>query len=123
MKLIDGEALLNDIKSHVDYSPEDDYDEGWNDALDTCMEEIKQAYGGGKEEAAETPISFGGNPFTAGYLTPSEMSLKAPESDFKVVTEDNTIKALKAAREAIEDTYDTEAAIAFIDGMLTALEM
>ncbi|WFR76865.1 hypothetical protein P9166_13175 (plasmid) [Lactococcus lactis] len=35
----------------------------------------------------------------------------------------NTIKALKAAREAIEDTYDTEAAIAFIDGMLTALEM
>ena len=33
MKLIDGETLLNDIKSHVDYSPEDDYDEGWNDAI------------------------------------------------------------------------------------------
>ncbi|BAM20871.1 ABC transporter [Enterococcus phage BC611] len=123
MKLIDGEALLNDVKSHIDYSPEDDYDEGWNDALDTCMEEIKQALVKDKEEAAETPIAFGGNPFTTGYLTPSEMSLKAPKSGFIVNSNDNTIKALKAAREAIEDTYDTEAAVAFIDGMLTALEI
>lgn len=123
MKMIDGEALLNDVKSHIDYSPEDDYDEGWNDALDTCMEEIKQALVKAKEEAAETPIAFGGNPFTTGYLTPSEMSLKAPNSGFIVNSNDNTIKALKAVREAIEDTYDTEAAVAFLDGMLTALEI
>lgn len=123
MKLIDGEALLNDVKSHIDYSPEDDYDEGWNDALDTCMEEIKQALVKAKEEAAEIASAVGGNPFTTGYLTPSEMSLKAPKSGFIVNSNDNTIKALKAAREAIEDTYDTEAAVAFIDGMLTALEI
>lgn len=123
MKLIDGEALLNDVKSHIDYSPEDDYDEGWNDALEMCAETIKQACREANEEAAKTPIAFGGNPFTTGYLTPSEMSLKAPESDFIVNSNDNTIKALKAAREAIEDTYDTEAAVAFIDGMLTALDI
>jgi len=121
MKLIDEETLLNDVKSHMDYSPEDDYDEGWNDALEMCAEAIKQACREANEEAAKTPVSMDG--MHLGYLTPSEMSVKAPESDFKVVTEDNTITALKAAREAIEDTYDTEAAIAFIDGMLTALEM
>lgn len=123
MKLIDGEALLNDIKSHIDYDTEDDYDEGWNDALEMCEEAIKQACREANEEAAETPIAFGGNPFTTGYLTPSEMSLKAPKSGFIVNSNDNTIKALKAVREAIEDTYDTEAAVAFIDGMLTALEI
>lgn len=123
MKLIDEEALLNNIKSHVDYSPEDDYDEGWNDAVETCIEEIMDACSEAKEEAAEAPIAFGGNPFTTGYLTPSEMSLKAPERGFIVNSNDNTIKALKAVREAIEDTYDTEAAVAFIDGMLTALEI
>lgn len=123
MKLIDVEALLNEVKSHIDYSPKDDYDEGWNDAFETCAEAIKQAMNKAEEEAAETPIAFGGNPFTTGYLTPSEMSLKAPESGFIVNSNDNTIKALKAAREAIEDTYDTEAAVAFIDGMLTALEL
>lgn len=123
MKLIDGEALLNEVKSHIDYSSKDDYDERWNDALEMCMEEIKQALVKAKEEADETPIAFGGNPFTTGYLTPSEMYLKAPKSGFIVNSNDNTIKALKAAREAIEDTYDTEAAVAFIDGMLTALEI
>lgn len=123
MKLIDGEALLNDVKSHIDYDTLDDYDEGWNGALEMCAETIKQALIEAKGEAAEAPIAFGGNPFTTGYLTPSEMSLKAPNSGFIVNSNDNTIKALKAAREAIEDTYDTEAAVAFIDGMLTALEM
>lgn len=123
MKLIDGEALLNDVKSHMDYDMCDDYDEGWNGALEMCAETIKQALVKAKEEASETPIAFRGNPFTTGYLTPSEMSLKAPESGFIMNSNDNTIKALKAAREAIEDTYDTEAAVAFIDGMLTALEI
>lgn len=123
MKLIDGEALLNDVKSHIDCDTLDDYDEGWNDALEMCAETIKQALSKAKEEAAETPIAFGGNPFTTGYLTPSEMSLKAPKSGFIVNSNDNTIKALKAVREAIEDTYDTEEAVAFIDGMLTALEI
>lgn len=121
MKLIDEEALLNDVKSHIDYNPEDDYDEGWNDALEMCAEAIKQACREANEEAAKTPISLNGTHL--GYPAPSEMPLKAPESDFKVVTEDNTITALKAVREAIEDTYDTEAAVAFIDGMLTALEL
>lgn len=121
MKLIDEETLLNDVKSHMDYSPEDDYDEGWNDALEMCAEAIKQACREANEEAAKTPVSMDG--MHLGYLTPSEMSVKAPESDFKVAPEDNTIAALKAVREAIEDTYDTEAAVAFIDGMLTALEM
>lgn len=119
MKLIDGEALFNTIDTLKDYNPYDEWDKGWNDALEVCKDEIREA----KEEADETPIAFGGNPFTTGYLTPSEMSLKAPESDFIVNSNDNTIKALKAVREAIEDTYDTEAAVAFIDGMLTALEM
>lgn len=123
MKLIDGEALLNDVKSHIDYDTLDDYDEGWNDAVETCLDEITDALEEANEEAAETPITFGGNPFITGYLTPSEMSLKAPKSGFIVNSNDNTIKALKAAREAIEDTYDTEAAVAFIDGMLTALEI
>lgn len=121
MKLIDEEALLNDVKSLMDYSPEDDYDEGWNDALEMCTEAIKQACREANEEAAKTPVSMDG--IRLGYLTPSEMSLKAPKSGFIVNSNDNTIKALKAAREAIEDTYDTEAAVAFIDGMLTALEI
>lgn len=121
MKLIDEETLLNDVKSHMDYSPEDDYDEGWNDALEMCAEAIKQACREANEEAAKTPVSMDG--MHLGYLTPSEMSVKAPDSDFKVVTEDNTIAALKLAREAIEDSYDTEAAVAFINGMIAALEM
>lgn len=121
MKLIDEETLLNDVKSHMDYSPEDDYDEGWTDALEMCVEAIKQACREANEEAAKTPVSM--DVMRLGYLTPSEMSIKAPESDFKVVTEDNTLTALKAAREAIEDSYDTEAAVAFIDGMIAALEM
>lgn len=122
MKLIDGEALLATMTNKLE-APEDDYDEGWNDAVETCLDEITDALDKAKEEADETPIAFGGNPFTTGYLTPSEMSLKAPKSGFIVNSNDNTIKSLKAAREAIEDTYDTEAAVAFIDGMLTALEM
>ncbi|CCJ09751.1 hypothetical protein BN19_098 [Streptococcus phage SP-QS1] len=121
MKLIDEETLLNDVKSHMDYSPEDDYDVGWNDALEMCAEAIKQACREANEEAAKTPVSMDG--MHLGYPAPSEMSVKAPESNSKVVTEDNTIAALKLAREAIEDSYDTEAAVAFIDGMLTALEM
>lgn len=123
MKLIDGEALFNTIDTLKDYNPYDEWDKGWNDALETCKDEIREALKEVKGEAAEAPIAFEGNPFTTGFLTPSEMSLKAPKSGFIVNSSDNTIKALKAAREAIEDTYDTEAAVAFIDGMLTALEM
>ncbi|WVS22247.1 hypothetical protein [Enterococcus phage vB_EFaS_ZC1] len=123
MKLIDGETLLNEIKPHVDYTPEDDYDEGWNDALEMCMEVIKQALKEAEEEAAEERIALRGNPFNAGYLTPSEMSLKAPESDFKVVTEDNTLTALKLVRDAIEDNYSDEEALIYVNGMIAALEM
>ena len=122
MKLIDGEALLATMTNKLE-APEDDWDEGWNDAVETCLDEITDALDKAKGEAAEAPIAFEGNPFTPGFLTPSEMSLKAPKSGFIVNSSDNTIKALKAAREAIEDTYDTEAAVAFIDGMIAALEM
>ena len=122
MKLIDGEALLAFMTDKL-VALKDNYHKGWNYAVETCIDEITDALDKAEEEAAETPIAFGGNPFTTGCLTPSEMSLKAPESGFIVNSNDNTIKALKAVREAIEDTYDTEAAVAFIDGMLTALEI
>ncbi|WAX15277.1 hypothetical protein EF653P3_00089 [Enterococcus phage EF653P3] len=123
MKLIDGEALLNDVKSHIDYSPEDDYDEGWNDALEMCAEAIKKACCEDKEEAAEELISFRGNPFNTEYQSPSVMTLKAPESDFKVATEDNTLTALKLVRDAIEDNYSDEEALIYVNGMIAALEM
>ena len=42
MKLIDGEALLTTMKNKLEY-PEDDYDEGYQDAVETCMDEIKAA--------------------------------------------------------------------------------
>lgn len=122
MKLIDGEALLATMTNKLE-APEDDYDEGWNDAVETCLDEITDALDKAKEEASETPIAFGGNPFTTGYLTPSEMSLKAPESNFKVVTEDNTLTALKLVRDAIEDNYSDEEALIYVNGMIAALEM
>lgn len=121
MKLIDGEALLATVENIMEYPVEDDWDEGWNNAVESCMDEITAALDKANEEAAKTPVSMNG--MCLGYPAPSEMSLKAPKSGFIVNSSDNTIKALKAAREAIEDTYDTEAAVAFIDGMLTALEM
>ncbi|ALO80763.1 hypothetical protein [Enterococcus phage vB_EfaS_IME198] len=123
MKLIDGEALFNTIDTLKDYNPYDEWDKGWNDALETCKDEIREALKEAKEEAAETPIAIGGNPFTTGFLTPSEMSLKAPESDFKVVTEDNTLTALKLVRDAIEDNYSDEEALIYVNGMIAALEM
>lgn len=123
MKLIDGEALLNEVKSHIDYSPEDDYDEGWNDALEMCAEIIKQDLVKAKKEASEAPIALGGNPFTTGYLTPSEMSLKAPESNFKVVTKDNTLTALSLVKESLEECLDAERTLIYVNGMIAALEM
>lgn len=123
MKLIDGEALFNTIDTLKDYNPYDEWDKGWNDALETCKDEIREALKEAKGEAAEAPIALGGNPFTTGYLTPSEMSLKAPESDFKVVTEDNTLTALKLVRDAIEDNYSDEEALIYVNGMIAALEM
>lgn len=123
MKLIDGEALFNTIDTLKDYNPYDEWDKGWNDALETCKDEIREALKEAKGEAAEAPIAFEGNPFTTGYLTPSEMSLKAPESDFKVVTEDNTLTALKLVRDAIEDNYSDEEALIYVNGMIAALEM
>lgn len=121
MKLIDEETLLNDVKSHMDYSPEDDYDKGWNDALEMCAEAIKQACREANEEAAKTPVSMDG--MHLGYLTPSEMSVKAPESDFKVAPEDNTLTALKLVRDAIEDNFNDEEALIYVNGMIAALEM
>lgn len=121
MKLIDGETLLNDIKSHLDYDTADGYDEGWNDAIEICIDNITAALDKANEEAAKTPLAINGNIVASAMA--SETSLKAPKSGFIVNSNDNTIKALKAVREAIEDTYDTEAAVAFIDGMLTALEI
>lgn len=120
MKLIDGEALLSFMTDKL-VTLKDNYHKGWNYAVETCIDEIEDALEEAKEEAVMTPVSMDG--MHLGYLTPSEMSLKAPNSGFIVNSNDNTIKALKAAREAIEDTYDTESAVAFIDGMLTALEM
>lgn len=120
MKLIDGEALLSFMADKL-VALKDNYHKGWNDAVETCIDEITDTLDGATEVTLDTPFSVGG--MHVGYLTPSEMSLKAPNSGFIVNSNDNTIKALKAAREAIEDTYDTEAAVAFIDGMLTALEI
>lgn len=103
MKLIDGEALLAFMTDKL-VASKDTYHKGWNDAVETCIDEITDALDEAKEESAEERIALRGNPFNTGYLTPSEMSLKAPESNFKVVTEDSTITALKLARGAIEDT-------------------
>lgn len=123
MKLIDGEALFNTIDTLKDYNPYDEWDKGWNDALETCKDEIREALKEAKGEAAEAPIALGGNPFTTGYLTPSEMSLKAPESDFKVVTEDNTLTALKLVKESLEECLDAERTLTYVNGMIAALEM
>lgn len=120
MKLIDGEALLATMTNKLE-APEDDYDEGWNDAVETCLDEITDALDKAKGEAVMTPVSMDGKHL--GYLTPSEMSLKAPESDFKVVTEDNTLTALKLVRDAIEDNYSDEEALIYVNGMIAALEM
>jgi hypothetical protein len=120
MKLIDGEALLTFMTSKL-VSSEDRYHKGWNDAVETCIDEITDALDKANEEAAGTPFAINGNIVASAMA--SETSVKAPKSGFIVNSNDNTIKALKAVREAIEDTYDTEAAVAFIDGMLTALEM
>lgn len=120
MKLIDGEALLATITNKLE-APEDGYDEGWNDAIEICIDEITAALDKANEEAAKTPVSMDG--IRLGYLTPSEMSLKAPESNFKVVTEDNTLTALKLVRDAIEDNYSDEEALSYVNGMIAALEM
>lgn len=122
MKMIDGEALLTFMTDKL-VASKDTYHKGWNDAVETCIDEITDALDEANEEAAKTPIAFGGNPFTTGYLTPSEMSLKAPESDFKVVAEDNTLTALKLVRDAIEDNYSDEEALIYVNGMIAALEM
>lgn len=121
MKLIDGEALLATVENIMEYPVEDDWDEGWNNAVESCMDVITAALDKANEEAAKTPVSMNG--MCLGYPAPSEMSLKAPESDFKVVTEDNTITALKLVRDAIEDNYSDEEALIYVNGMIAALEM
>lgn len=120
MKLIDGEALLSFMTSKL-VSSEDRYHNGWNDAVEACIDEITDALMKAKEEAVMTPVSMDGKHL--GYLTPSEMSLKAPESNFEVVKVDNTLTALKLVRDAIEDNYSDEEALIYVNGMIAALEM
>lgn len=120
MKLIDGEALLNDIKSHVDYSPEDDYDEGWNDALDTCREEIKRALLAAKVEATleriPEPIKLAvdGNivaeSFTGSSVTP-----------LNTLPHNYTKDVLEALLEASEDFYDASEIQALLKGAIQAI--
>lgn len=120
MKLIDGEALLSFMTDKL-VALKDNYHKGWNDAVETCIDEITDTLDGATEVTLDTPFSVGG--LHVGYLTPSEMSLKAPESNFKVVTEDNTLTALKLVRDAIEDNYSDEEALIYVNGMIAALEM
>lgn len=120
MKLIDGEALLNEINFHMDYCPEDDYDEGWNDALDTCMEEIKRALLAAKvEDAPESipePIKLAvdGNivaeSFTGSSVTP-----------LNTLPHNYTKDVLEALLEASEDFYDASEIQALLKGAIQAI--
>lgn len=115
MKLIDGEALLTTMKNKLEY-PEDDYDEGYQDAVETCMDEIKAALSVAKEEAAPEPIKLAidGNivaeSFTGSSVTP-----------INTLPHNYTKDVLEALLEASEDFYDTSGIQALLKGAIQAI--
>lgn len=115
MKLIDGEALLTTMKNKLEY-PEDDYDEGYQDAVETCMDEIKAALSVAKEEAAPEPIKLAvdGNivatSFTGSSVTP-----------LNTLPHNYTKDVLEALLEASEDFYDASEIQALLKGAIQAI--
>ncbi|UKM17570.1 hypothetical protein [Enterococcus phage UTI-EfS7] len=115
MKLIDGEALLTTMKNKLEY-PEDDYDEGYQDAVETCMDEIKAALSVAKEEAAPEPIKLAidGNivaeSFTGSSVTP-----------INTLPHNYTKDVLEALLEASEDFFDTSSIQALLKGAIQAI--
>ena len=43
MRLIDADELKRAIEDRIDYVPSNDYDEGWNSAINTAIDEINNA--------------------------------------------------------------------------------
>ena len=115
MKLIDGEALLTTMKNKLKY-PEDDYDGGYQDAVETCMDEIKAALSVAKEEAAPEPIKLAvdGNivatSFTGSSVTP-----------LNTLPHNYTKDVLEALLEASEDFYDASEIQALLKGAIQAI--
>ncbi|QBZ69209.1 hypothetical protein [Enterococcus phage vB_EfaS_Ef2.2] len=115
MKLIDGEALLTTMKNKLEY-PEDDYDEGYQDAVETCMDEIKAALSVAKEEDAPEPIKLAvdGNivaeSFTGSSVTP-----------INTLPHNYTKDVLEALLEASEDFYDASEIQALLKGAIQAI--
>lgn len=115
MKLIDGEALLTTMKNKLEY-PEDDYDEGYQDAVETCMDEIKAALSVAKEEAAPEPIKLAvdGNivatSFTGSSVTP-----------LNTLPHNYTKDVLEALLEASDDFYDASEIQALLKGAIQAI--
>lgn len=115
MKLIDGEALLTTMKNKLEY-PEDDYDGGYQDAVETCMDEIKAALSVAKEEAAPEPIKLAidGNvvaeSFTGSSVTP-----------INTLPHNYTKDVLEALLEASEDFYDASEIQALLKGAIQAI--
>lgn len=115
MKLIDGEALLTTMKNILEY-PEDDYDKGYQDAVETCMDEIKAALSVAKEEAAPEPIKLAvdGNivatSFTGSSVTP-----------LNTLPHNYTKDVLEALLEASEDFYDASEIQALLKGAIQAI--
>ena len=115
MKLIDGEALLTTMKNKLKY-PEDDYDGGYQDAVETCMDEIKAALSVAKEEAAPEPIKLAidGNivaeSFTGSSVTP-----------INTLPHNYTKDVLEALLEASEDFYDASEIQALLKGAIQAI--
>lgn len=115
MKLIDGESLLTTMKNKLEY-PEDDYDEGYQDAVETCMDEIKAALSVAKEEDAPEPIKLAvdGNivaeSFTGSSVTP-----------INTLPHNYTKDVLEALLEASEDFYDASEIQALLKGAIQAI--
>lgn len=115
MKLIDGEALLTTMKNKLEY-PEDDYDEGYQDAVETCIDEIKAALSVAKEEDAPEPIKLAvdGNivaeSFTGSSVTP-----------LNTLPHNYTKDVLEALLEASEDFYDASEIQALLKGAIQAI--
>lgn len=115
MKLIDGEALLTTMKNKLKY-PEDDYDGGYQDAVETCMDEIEAALSVAKEEEAPEPIKLAvdGNivaeSFTGSSVTP-----------LNTLPHNYTKDVLEALLEASEDFYDASEIQALLKGAIQAI--
>lgn len=115
MKLIDGEALLTTMKNKLKY-PEDDYDGGYQDAVETCMDEIEAALSVAKEEDAPEPIKLAvdGNivaeSFTGSSVTP-----------LNTLPHNYTKDVLEALLEASDDFYDTSEIQALLKGAILAI--